>query len=89
MDRSFVATAADHTDTRGAALRAAIVDLARGFDLTSTAEGIEDRVQLNVLRELGCDQGQGFLLARPARFEALHEAIQHAGDIVRGAPAVP
>ncbi len=89
MDRSFVATAEDQTNGRGAALRSAIIALARGFELVSTAEGIETRAQLNVLRGLGCDQGQGFLLARPGRFEALPHAIEQARDVVRGAPAQP
>ncbi len=42
-----------------------IVDLARALDLRVIAEGIESAEELEVLRELGCDAGQGFFLARP------------------------
>jgi EAL domain-containing protein (putative c-di-GMP-specific phosphodiesterase class I) len=43
----------------------AIVGLAHGLNLTATAEGVETEDQLAVLRALGCDQVQGFLLGRP------------------------
>jgi predicted signal transduction protein with EAL and GGDEF domain len=59
IDRAFVATAADQTDTRGKALRAAVMTLARGFNLLSTAEGIETAAQLHALCDLECDRGKG------------------------------
>jgi predicted signal transduction protein with EAL and GGDEF domain len=43
----------------------AILALGRSLGLTLVAEGIEDREQLRKLRRLGCQQGQGFLFARP------------------------
>ena len=43
----------------------AIVGLAHGLNLTATAEGVETENELAVLRELGCDQAQGFLLGKP------------------------
>ena len=43
----------------------AIVALGRTLGLTIVAEGIEERGQLDRLRELGCQLGQGFLLGRP------------------------
>ncbi|MBA4177866.1 MAG: two-component system response regulator [Leptothrix sp. (in: Bacteria)] len=43
----------------------AIVGIARGFNLHLVAEGVETVEQLNALRALGCDEMQGFLLARP------------------------
>jgi diguanylate cyclase (GGDEF)-like protein len=51
----------------------AIVALGRTLGLTIVAEGVEARGQHDRLRELGCDQGQGFLLGRPmmaSEFEA-------------------
>ena len=42
----------------------AIVDLARAFELTTVAEGVEDEATLAVLRDLGCDIAQGFLFGR-------------------------
>jgi PAS domain S-box-containing protein len=42
-----------------------IIGLAREFDQTTIAEGIEDRATLVRLRELGVDFGQGYLLGHP------------------------
>ena len=43
-----------------------IVALAREFDQVTIAEGVEDEATLLKLRELGVDQAQGYLFARPA-----------------------
>jgi PAS domain S-box-containing protein len=43
-----------------------IVGLAREFDQTTIAEGVEDEATLLLLKELGVDQAQGYLLGRPA-----------------------
>ena len=42
-----------------------IIDLAHALGLSVIAEGIERVEQLNALRVMGCDYGQGFLLHRP------------------------
>jgi len=49
----------------------AIVELARGLGYRTVAEGVEIPAQLQALTELGCDQVQGFLLARPLPAEEL------------------
>jgi diguanylate cyclase (GGDEF)-like protein/PAS domain S-box-containing protein len=61
IDRSFVAG----LDGSHAPIVDAIVRLARAFALPVVAEGIEDEGQLDALRRLGCDLGQGFLFACP------------------------
>ena len=48
------------------ALMRMIVDLGTLFEIDVVAEGIERDDQLAVLRELGCEMGQGYLLGRPA-----------------------
>jgi EAL domain-containing protein (putative c-di-GMP-specific phosphodiesterase class I) len=42
-----------------------IIELARMRELQVIAEGIEDAEQLNILRSLGCDHGQGYYFAKP------------------------
>jgi PAS domain S-box-containing protein len=44
----------------------AIVNLARGFDKQTIAEGVEDEETLDMLRDYGVDLAQGFHLGRPA-----------------------
>ena len=63
IDRSFL-TGID-TDATTRAIVEAICSLAHALDLTVVAEGVEDPAQLDILVELGCDEAQGFLFARP------------------------
>jgi diguanylate cyclase (GGDEF)-like protein len=63
IDKSFVRNV-DQT-SGDAAVANAILSLGESLDLVVTAEGIERVGQLEWLRQRGCDEGQGFLLARP------------------------
>jgi diguanylate cyclase (GGDEF)-like protein len=49
----------------------AIVAMARTLDMHVTAEGVETEQQLSILKDLGCDEVQGFLLGRPMPAEAV------------------
>jgi EAL domain-containing protein (putative c-di-GMP-specific phosphodiesterase class I) len=42
-----------------------IIDMAHTLGFTVIAEGVESGKQADFLRKLGCEQGQGFLFARP------------------------
>jgi EAL domain-containing protein (putative c-di-GMP-specific phosphodiesterase class I) len=63
IDRSFVADVLRDPDDL--ALTSAIIAMAHSLGITVVAEGIESEGQYAVLRERGCDQGQGFWLGRP------------------------
>jgi diguanylate cyclase (GGDEF)-like protein len=63
IDRSFVAAVS--SNSREGALAAAVIRLGEELGLVTVAEGIEDAAQLERLRQLGCNLGQGFYLARP------------------------
>ncbi len=49
----------------------ATIDLAHGLGMIATAEGIETEEQARALRDLGCDVGQGYWIARPLEPDAL------------------
>ena len=51
-----------------------IVNLGHNLGLEVTAEGVETATQLSILRGLGCDAIQGYLVARPAAAAAFGEA---------------
>jgi EAL domain-containing protein (putative c-di-GMP-specific phosphodiesterase class I) len=53
------------------ALCQAITAMAHALGLQVVVEGVETEEQLGLLREIGCDLVQGFLLSRPLRAEAL------------------
>jgi diguanylate cyclase (GGDEF)-like protein len=67
----------------------AILALARSLDMEVTAEGVESEQQFAMLRELGCDEIQGFLLGEPMPPEAIPETLRTtvtAGNAVRRFP---
>ncbi len=74
IDRSFVSGDALPATERNAFLNA-ILGLARSLNMHSVAEGIEDTDQLDELRTLGCDSGQGFLWSPAKSLELTHQAI--------------
>ena len=63
IDRSFVSSLGSRHDE--SALIRSVVQLAASMKLKTVAEGIERPEQLERVKELGCDYGQGFLLAKP------------------------
>jgi diguanylate cyclase (GGDEF)-like protein/PAS domain S-box-containing protein len=76
IDSSFIAgLGRSREDSTGVA---AIIGLAHGLNLTATAEGVETADQLAVLRELDCDQAQGYFFARPQPAAAFRELLESA-----------
>lgn len=73
IDQSFVQGMA--TDQEDDQIVSAVIDLAANLGLRSIAEGVETQAQRERLQELGCDQAQGYLFARPIRAEDLPQAI--------------
>jgi diguanylate cyclase (GGDEF)-like protein len=73
IDRSFVATLG--VDGPSMAIVGSLVDMAHALGLQVVAEGVETADQLVELQRLGCDAVQGYLLARPARPEALQRFL--------------
>ena len=63
IDRSFVASVND--DPSAAAIVRTIIEMAHTLGFTVVAEGVETEAQAEYLRRHGCEQGQGYLFARP------------------------
>jgi EAL domain-containing protein (putative c-di-GMP-specific phosphodiesterase class I)/CheY-like chemotaxis protein len=63
IDRNFVSGAIENRKTR--LIAESIVDLAKKLDLHTVAEGIETSTQLEFVKRLGCQTGQGYFLAKP------------------------
>jgi EAL domain-containing protein (putative c-di-GMP-specific phosphodiesterase class I) len=74
IDRSFVQGIGK--DGESEAVVRAIVTLAHELGKRVVAEGIETCAQLDFLRDLGCDEAQGFLLCRPQPAEALVATLE-------------
>ena len=62
IDRTFVRDTPDDADD--CAITAAVIDLARNMGITSIAEGVDRREQLDFLKSRGCEEAQGYLFCR-------------------------
>ncbi|OMD70610.1 GGDEF-domain containing protein [Paenibacillus odorifer] len=72
IDRSFVSEVME--DSNNAAIVSTITSMAHHLKLKVTAEGVENKEQLQFLREQHCHEAQGFLFSKPiqpAEFEAI------------------
>jgi diguanylate cyclase (GGDEF)-like protein len=69
IDRSFVWGLGPGIDSGDHAIVASVIDLAHAFGLTAIAEGVETPEQMARLRQLGCEQAQGYYLGRPMTAE--------------------
>ena len=69
IDKSFILELT--TSPRSRAIVRAIVRMAESLDLSVVAEGVEDEATLNLLREMGAGQAQGYYFAKPMALEAL------------------
>jgi EAL domain-containing protein (putative c-di-GMP-specific phosphodiesterase class I) len=90
IDRSFVSEMTNSEE--GLALVATTINLAHSMRLRVVAEGVETEVQLQRLRELGCDEMQGFLFCKPVPVDVLegkflmpgaHLAVQQKKEPLR------
>ena len=73
IDRHFVSTLNSAPESQ--ALVRAIIELAHGLRMQAVAEGIETHTQLEILKQLGCDLGQGYLLHRPMTRDQLRDLL--------------
>ena len=64
IDRSFVAAAL--YDKNSLAVVKAVIQMGRDMNIPTLAEGVENADQLNLLRKIGCDAVQGYLIGRPS-----------------------
>jgi len=74
IDRSFVRDIVKDLDDR--AIVEAIIAMAHTLGLRVLAEGVEHEDELELLRERGCDEVQGFYFARPLPPEGLEEHLK-------------
>jgi EAL domain-containing protein (putative c-di-GMP-specific phosphodiesterase class I) len=81
IDKSFVMTIA--SDARNAIMVRSTIALAHELGMKVVAEGIEDGDCLQRLREMGCDTGQGWHIARPMPAAAFTSMLAErpAGEI--------
>jgi EAL domain-containing protein (putative c-di-GMP-specific phosphodiesterase class I) len=73
LDQSFVRGLPD--DRNDLAICSAVIAMGHALGLNVIAEGVETPEQLAVLRELGCDQAQGYFFAKPMPADQLFKFV--------------
>ena len=88
IDRQFV-TGIDH-EPDNSAIATSMVTLAHALKLVVVAEGAETHEEVEHLKFLGCDKGQGYFFGRPKTVEAVEErfALSSPVGLARVAPFV-
>ena len=73
IDRSFIVNLPASENQR--VVVEAIIALSRAMHMAITVEGIERQEQADLLQQMGCEEGQGFLFAQPLPFDELISLI--------------
>lgn len=77
IDQSFVLSMV--REQHSAQLVRAMIAVAHHLGMLAVAEGIEDEATLALVRDMGCDLAQGFLIGRPMRMGQLLERVEERG----------
>ena len=74
IDKSFVHNLLN--DRNNAAIVSTIVSMGHNLGMCVVAEGVEEESQLAYLRDLSCDEAQGFLFSRPVELATIEELLR-------------
>ena len=77
IDKSFVCDLQANTDD--AAIVRSTISLGKQLGLSVIAEGIEDRATAELLRSMGCEEGQGYYFGRPMPAAEFEQAFLSKG----------
>jgi EAL domain-containing protein (putative c-di-GMP-specific phosphodiesterase class I) len=87
IDQSFVRDMIENPESRK--IVHAIIGLGRSMGLSTVAEGIEVEEQRAILRELGCQIGQGYLFAKAMPAERAASFVRARSGVATGRPNLP
>ena len=78
IDGTFVRTLPE--DERDLAVCDVIITMAHRFGMRAIAESVETEAQLELLRSLGCDECQGYLISKPVSADGIKEYLERSGQ---------
>lgn len=74
IDQSFIFNI--NTNDADKAIVSTVVDLGKNLGLTLIAEGVEKSEHLDILKQMGCQEIQGYFFSRPLSVTKLHEFLE-------------
>ncbi len=78
IDRSFIA----HADAAATTIVTSTIELGHSMGLKVVAEGVEEASAWNLLRRLGCDYAQGYLISKPLAAELVPAFVREANQLL-------
>jgi diguanylate cyclase (GGDEF)-like protein/PAS domain S-box-containing protein len=84
IDRSFISRC--DFDGTSRAVTSAIIALAHSLDIEVIAEGVESEEQVHMLKEMSCNQAQGYYYSRPLKLADLDIYASHSSLTSRSSP---
>ena len=78
IDRSFIS----HPDAAAVTIVTSTIELGHSMGLRVVAEGVEDAAAWNLLRRLGCDYAQGYLISKPLAAEMVPAFVREANQLL-------
>ena len=73
IDKSFIDDVVTDGSTR--TIAESIIDLSKKLGFDTIAEGVEHEVQYSLLKNIGCENIQGFYLGKPMKFEDIDKLL--------------
>ena len=73
IDKTFIDNVVTDSPTR--MIAETIIDMGKKLGFHTIAEGVEEEVQFDVLRDIGCDNIQGFYMGKPMVSEKIEELL--------------
>ncbi len=86
IDRSFIAGLS--SSHRNPLIVKATIDLAHALEMQVTAEGVEDQLSMALLRVMGCDMVQGYIVARAMPLADLLVFLERSASAAANPPAI-
>jgi diguanylate cyclase len=78
IDRSFIS----HADPAAVTIVTSTIELGHSMGLKVVAEGVEDAAAWNLLRRLGCDFAQGYLISKPLAAGKVAAFVREANSVL-------
>ncbi|MNV09060.1 Phytochrome-like protein cph2 [compost metagenome] len=74
MDKTFIDSLSEKANSQS--FVQSIIQLGHNMGLKVVAEGVEEVIQMDLLKQLGCDKVQGYLISRPVPKQAVVELLE-------------
>ena len=81
IDKAFLKNIID--DSRARSMLKMVISIAKAMKMPIIAEGVEERAEVDILKEMGCDVIQGFYFSKPLPAEDMKKMIEEKIDDIR------